>query len=211
VIVLFLHGWAFDRTVWGDVIGFLPGVECRVADRGYFGNPCALDAPGDTLVVAHSLGAMQALANLPAHCRGMVAINGFERFSAATDWPGIAPRVLQRMLARLDEDPASVVNEFRMRCGTVAQDGPADLAALRADLTMLRDGDTRAAAAAWRLPLITLEADDDPIVPQSLRDAAFAAVPGRVRLRRATGGHLLPLADPATCAATIRDALDALR
>lgn len=211
MILLFVHGWGFDQTVWQGVTALLPELDCRVADRGYFGEPCAPACDGDTLVIAHSLGAMRMLAAPPAHCRGIVAINGFERFSADGDWPGIAPRVLDRMQVRLEPAPAAVVSEFRARCGAAAADGPMRTDTLRNDLALLRDGDARDAAARWTLPLVTLEAEDDPILPPALRDAAFASVPGRVRLRQPTGGHLLPVTDPAACAAAIKDLMEAVR
>ena len=197
--------------MWRDVIALLPELDCRVADRGYFGAACAPAVDDDTLVIAHSLGAMQMLASPPLTCRGMVAINGFERFSAYADWPGVPPRVLDRMLARLEQAPAAVVSEFRARCGAAAADGPLRTDTLRDDLALLRNGDARDAAARWTLPLVTLEAEDDPILPPALREAAFASVAERVRLRRPVGGHLLPVSDPAACVAAIRDLMEAVR
>lgn len=210
VILQFLHGWAFDRTLWQGVTALLPQFDCRIADRGYFGAPDVAECAEDVVAVAHSLGTMHLLAAPPPRCRGLIAINGFDRFSAATDFSGVAPRVLDRMLARLAETPETVVREFRQRCGTDAPVGPLAPAVLRADLALLRDGDCRAQAARWAAPIVLLEAEDDPILPPALRGAVFASASRLDRLRRPTGGHLLPATAPAACAAAIRELVDSL-
>lgn len=210
MILLFWHGWAFDRTVWQGVTALLPEFDCRLADRGYFGTPDQPDCGDDAVVVAHSLGTMHVLAAPPPRCRGLVAINGFDRFSAAANFPGVAPRVLDRMMARLDDSPAAVVREFRQRCGAEGPVGPLVPDVLRADLAVLRDGDCRAQAARWDAPIVLVEAEDDPILPPALRGAVFASAPRLHRQRQATGGHLLPVSAPAACAAAIRELVDLL-
>jgi pimeloyl-[acyl-carrier protein] methyl ester esterase len=47
---------------------------------------------------------------------------------------------------------------------------------------------------------LVLQADDDPLLPGTLRHASFAGAP---RHSLAEGGHLLPLTQPAWCAARI--------
>jgi len=208
VILRFVHGWGFDRTLWEAVIALLAEHQCQVEDRGYFGAPESPPSTGEFLAVTHSLGTLHALAAPAPHCRGLIAINGFDRFSAAPGFPGIAERVLERMLHRHETDPAATLGEFRMRCGAPPPGAKLDRAALHRDLLMLRSMDCR--AGPFPSPLVTLEAEDDPLLPLPLRDAVFASAPGRVRLRRPAGGHLLPLTAPAACAAAIRDVLDSL-
>ena len=210
MILLFQHGWAFDRTLWQGVTALLPEHDCRLADRGYFGAPHLPDCADDMIVVTHSLGTMHALVAPPPRCRGLVAINGFDRFSAAEGFPGVPLRVLDRMAARLAESPDQVVREFRQHCGTDASVGPLVPAALQADLALLRDGDCRADAARWTAPIVLLEAKDDPILPPGLRSAVFASAPRLHRVSQPTGGHLLPVTAPAACAAAIRNLVDTL-
>lgn len=210
MILLFLHGWAFDRTLWQGVTALLPQFDCRLADRGYFGAPQMPDCADDVIAITHSLGTMHLLAAPPPRCRGLVAINGFDRFSAAAGFPGVAPRVLDRMIARLSENPEAVVCDFRQRCGTDAPVGPLAPEVLRADLALLRDGDCRAQAARWHTPIVLLEAGDDPILPLALRSAVFASAPRVHRISQAAGGHLLPVTAPAACAAAIRKLVESL-
>ena len=210
MILLFMHGWAFDRTLWQGVTAQLPEFDCRLADRGYFGAASMRDCPDQMIVVAHSLGTMHVLAAPPPHCRGLVAINGFDRFSAGEGFPGVPLRVLDRMNARLAASPDAVVREFRQRCGTDAPAGPLAIAGLQQDLALLRDGDCRADAARWNAPIVLLEAEDDPILTPALRAAVFASAPRLHRVRQPTGGHLLPVTEPAACAAAIRELVDLL-
>ena len=208
MIIRFVHGWGFDRSLWDGVIALLPEHDFRCEDRGYFGAPAEAAIAGEHLAVTHSLGTLHALAGPAPGCRGLLAINGFDRFGAAPEFPGVALRVLDRMLQRLAAAPAAVVGEFRARCGAPPAAGAPDLPALQRDLLMLRNTDCR--AGPWPARLHTLEADDDPLLPLAMRDAVFASTPHRLRLRQPTGSHLLPLTAPAACAAAIRDLLDKL-
>lgn len=200
--LLFLHGWGFDASVWEPLRAHLDGWEILAVDAGYFGRPAAPVRPPAYVAVAHSLGAMRSLEE-GAGCCGRVLINGFARFSAAGDFPaGVAPRVLERMLARLAADPAAVAGDFRRRCGADAPlpaGGLAD-AALAADLRYLRDGDGREAWAGSRVPARILAGDADPVVPPALTRASF----GDAIVWCAGGGHLLPLTHPEWCAGHIR-------
>ncbi len=208
MIIRFVHGWGFDRSLWDRVVALLPEHDCRREDRGYFGDSVEAPIAGEHLAVTHSLGTLHALAAPAPECRGMLAINGFDRFAAAPDFPGVALRVLDRMLQRLAAAPAAVVGEFRARCGSPPAAGVPDLLRLHCDLLMLRNMDCH--AGPWLAPLHTLEADDDPLLPPQMRDALFASAPQRLRLRQPAGRHLLPLTAPAACAAAIRDVLDKL-
>ena len=197
--LLFMHGWAFDASLWRDVAPRLASVRCVTADRGYFGDPVIPGADGPVIVVAHSLGAMRALFSLPDDCRGLIAINGFDRFVAGPDSPGVAGRIVDRMLDRLASEPDQMVRDFRLRCGEAEPFGPANVGRLQTDLQFLREGDCRTRAAAAPFPILSLQGASDPILPAALRGAAFA---GCARLQTGTcrdGGHLLPLTHPDWC------------
>lgn len=201
--LLFIHGWAFDASLWRDVAPRLASLRCVTADRGYFGEPVIPEADGPVVVVAHSLGAMHALSSLPGVCRGLVAINGFDRFVAGPDNPGVAGRIVDRMLDRLASEPDEVVRDFRRRCGEDEGFGPVNAERLRADLQFLRDGDCRTRTAAAPFPILSLHGASDPVLPPALRGAAFA---GSARLETGTcrdGGHLLPLTHADWCARMI--------
>ena len=200
--LLFLHGWAFGADLWHAVTPLLDH-ECLVADRGYFGASAWPRANGPTVVVAHSLGAMLALRDLPEQCRGLVAVNGFDSFAALADRPGVSARVLERMLVRFEEAPERVVADFRRNAGGEEAPAIADRALLREDLAFLRDGDCRAPTRAADFPVLSLQGGCDAIVPPALRECAFEGAADLRRAICAEGGHLLPLTHPRTCADAI--------
>lgn len=198
MILLLRHGWGFDAGFWDELAAALPAWRIVRDDRGYFGAAAEPDLAEPHIVVAHSFGAMRALAQPSAACRGLVAINGFDRFT-----PGISRRVVDRMIARFEHEPAAVLAEFRRRCGDERPFGSADAGRLQGDLVMLRDGDCSAAAAALPMPILSLQGALDPLLPAPMREQAFAA--GLVVERRIHphGGHLLPFTQAAWCARAV--------
>src|SRR5512139_4304142 len=100
--------------MWQALAERLSGHETLFDERGYFGGQVApARENGPCVVIAHSLGVMRALQELPPGCLGLIAINGFDRFTAKGASPGLAPRILDRMIARLADDPCDVVAQFR--------------------------------------------------------------------------------------------------
>ena len=202
MILRFHHGWGFAANFWDEVVRLLPEWRTERDDRGYFGQAKTLESDEPHLAVAHSFGAMRVLLGGPARCLGLVAINGFDRFAARSGEPGIAPRVLDRMIARFDDAPDAVCGDFRRRCGSAAPFGPVAPAPLREDLVALRDLDLTNARPGY--PILALQGAQDAILPPAMRDNAFAAAPHVMRMTHPTGGHLLPLTEPVHCAAAIR-------
>lgn len=208
--LLFVHGWGFDASFWNPLRAALGNPAGAAADLGYFGAPFVPRLGGPVLVVTHSLGAMLVLVDPPPGCVGLVAINGFDRFGAGPGFPGVPQRVIDRMHARFRTAPRDVVAEFRRRCGSDAGFETPRTERLAEHLTLLRDGDARSRAAAWALPLLVLEGEDDPILPPELRERAFAGAPQRERRLRSGGGHALPLTSPDWCAGQVRKLLVAV-
>lgn len=206
MMLRFLHGWGLDARMWDRLAALLPEFKTAQVDRDYFDRAPTPSPTSERaeLLVTHSFGTLLALRDPPPGCRGLVAINGFDRFTAGDDAPGIAPRIVERMLARFAEDPAAVVADFRKRCGDEEPFGDLALDRLRDDLAALRDWDCRAQAAELALPILSLQGGADPILPSAMRDAVFAGAALVERVTQPEGGHLLPLTDPAFCAAHIR-------
>lgn len=203
--LLFVHGWAFDASVWAPLRAELADWPQAAADAGYFGAAHAPAIDGPVIAVGHSLGVLRLLRGLPPSCLGLVSINGFPRFAAGPDFgAGVPRRMLDRMHKRLAADPRAVLQDFRLRCGHEAAFGEPGLPALGRDLEALRDEDQRAALAALPVPLLVLAGQDDPIVPAAMTQAAFADPPDAEVHWREQGGHLLPLSDAAWCASRIR-------
>ena len=197
----FVHGWGFDSSVFDGLRVNFPG--CRVLERGYFGASTGALPDEDFVAVTHSFGTMRLLAALPSTCRGIVAINGFDRFCAGPDFPGVPLRIIDRMIARFSDAPRQVVAEFRNRCGCDEPFGSMDEERLRTDLAALRDGDCRKHVARSGLPFLSLQGGRDPILPPEMRCAVFAQAGRCERITLENSGHLLPLQEPATCAEAI--------
>ena len=100
-----------------------------------------------------------------------------------------------------------VLGEFRRKCGETTVPARMNTDLLQSHLRLLRDGDERGRAARWAGPILSLQGGDDPILPEGLRSAAFSGAADLRRVGRPDGGHLLPVTQPAWCAAQIRDLL----
>lgn len=199
--LLFVHGWGFDRTFWAPLAALLPQWPHAIDDRGYFGAPHDARIDGPCVAVTHSFGTMRVLAAPPPGLAGIIAVNGFERFTALPGRPGVPVRVLDRMLRRFEIEPRTVLTEFHRSCGSEATFGEIEIAPapLHADLLRLRD----AAPPIPRVPILALHGGRDPLLPAAMREATFAGA--RVsRMNHDTGGHLLPLEAPQLCAEAVR-------
>jgi pimeloyl-[acyl-carrier protein] methyl ester esterase len=197
-----VHGWGFDRSVWRALRPTL-GAPVAMSDPGCFA-PDQLGVESDgrpVIAIGHSLGFASLLRQPPPDLAGMVAINGFACFTARPDLPeGTPRRVVERMIARFDQTPAAVLDEFRRRCGaTEPYPGEPDLPRLRMGLADLRDRDERPALRALPVPILALAGEADPIVPATLTRATFDPVPHARLVWQERGGHLLPLTAPAWC------------
>jgi pimeloyl-[acyl-carrier protein] methyl ester esterase len=206
VKLIFVHGWGFDSSIWDELAQNFSDrghSDCGFSERGYFGAPGEPELVGDFVAVTHSFGTMRFLAASRPGCRGIVAINGFDRFTATGDFTGVAARMVERMIARFGDAPDDLLSDFRKRCGSDASFGAIDGALLLEDLTALRDGDCRSEAARCGQPILSLQGACDPILPPAMREAVFAGAARCERRILESGGHLLPLQEPATCADAI--------
>ncbi|MBO9723007.1 MAG: alpha/beta hydrolase [Novosphingobium sp.] len=203
--LLFAHGWGFDRSFWTPLADLLADLPLEIDDRGYFGSPEVVAMDGPCLAVTHSFGTMRVLIDPPEGLLGVLAINGFERFSASSGYPGVPVRVLDRMLRRFGEEPRAVLAEFRRQCGAEAAFGEIDAALLHDDLVRLRDEETSLPA----VPIVSLQGARDPLLPEAMRAQVFRNAAVR-RIECETGGHLLPLEVPEFCAQVVRDMIEAL-
>ncbi|CAB3637854.1 alpha/beta fold hydrolase [Achromobacter pestifer] len=199
--LLFVHGWAFDASVWAPLRAELMDWPHAVADAGYFGPAQIPKIDGPVVAIGHSMGVLRLLRGLPPACTGLVSLNGFPRFGAGPGFDaGVPRRMLDRMLKRFSVEPTAVLQDFRQRCGDATAFGPPRLEPLVQDLQALRDEDQRDALAALPVPLLILTGQDDPIVPTPMTQAAFDGRPDDERHDREHGGHLLPVSDAPWCA-----------
>lgn len=205
MIFRFLHGWGFDASIWDAVIVQLSDFRIELLDRGYFGRPSSAVDHGANIIVTHSFGTMLALHEMPlTDCLGLIAINGFDRFTTSIDAPAVPERVVERMLTRFQQKPRVVLEEFHQRCGYEGKTGARDDDLLAQDLKALRDWDCRAETSKFAAPILSLQGGSDPILPPAMRKNLFASAPVVDRVTYPSGGHLLPLAEPLFCAERIR-------
>lgn len=199
--LLFLHGWGFDASIWAPLRAALPEYDAMAWDRGYFASPTAPEIEGPVLAIGHSLGALLLAAGAPKLSIGLIAINGFDRF---TGDEAVPTRIVERMRKRFAEAPAEVLADFRTRCGADAAPPIFDATMLAADLDLLAEADARNVFGA---PVLALHGADDPILTSQMRGLVFA---GAVRETFPEAGHLLPLTHSGWCADRIRAFADTL-
>lgn len=201
--LLFVHGWGFDATLWDRLDPLLPSWQSERVDRGYFGAPHEPRFEGPFIAITHSFGTLRVLLDPPPGCRGIAAINGFDRFVAGQDGIGVSARVLDRMIARFGVDARAVLAEFRRRCGCNQPFEVNDTSRLREDLLALRETDGRECAGGLSFPILSIQGDADPILPAALREDCFGSASLVSRATSPHGGHLLPVTDPRFCAEQI--------
>jgi pimeloyl-[acyl-carrier protein] methyl ester esterase len=200
VNVHFVHGWGFGPSVWERLAPLLPNMRMSFFDGGYFGPPTTTFPQAPAIWITHSFGTLLALAAIPRTCRALVAINGFDCFVSGDGAVGVAPRILDRMLERFESDPAGVLSDFRRRCGSEEPVHDAQTEQLARDLLALRDTDCRENAASLSIPVLSLQAAQDPIVTADMRSRTLHTIANIRHRVHPTAGHLLPTLDPKWCA-----------
>ncbi|GBQ11071.1 alpha/beta hydrolase [Komagataeibacter rhaeticus] len=205
--IIFMHGWAFDPTVWEQTRAALGPMETRCLDFGFFSPRADLDLPARPYVgVGHSLGALWLLRHHGPHCRGLLLINGFSRFGAGPDFAdGISPRIIARMRTGLRHAPEGMLRTFRQRAG-INTPVPPHIACDRLEqgLAALMDMDCRPDLRHAPCPVHVMAGTHDAIAPPGLTRACFPPH-GPVLTRWLDAGHLLPLTHAADCARAITD------
>jgi len=197
--IVLVHGWGYDASLWDAVRAHLKA-EATTLDLGFHGArvtvPRGPTFAEPVIAIGHSLGALWWLTQGEIRWRKLLAINGFPRFTEATDYaPAVAPRLLARMRQQFARDPVTVLADFHARCGGHAPTGTPNLARLAAGLDWLAERDGRATLAARRADVVALVGTHDPIVPAAMSAMAF----GETESIDAPG-HLLPVTHPELCA-----------
>jgi pimeloyl-[acyl-carrier protein] methyl ester esterase len=200
-LILFVHGWGYDTSLWDPVRAMLGEVPSTVLDLGYFGTAKTAQPRGVTLLVGHSLGFLwlarqSALKHVP-----LVGINAFPRFTEAEDYrPAVAARVLERMKRRVVSDTRSVLEDFWMRAGATGPDTAPNKAALAEGLDHLAAWDARENLASRASPTRLIAGEEDAIVPAAMTEMAFKDSD----VVWLPGGHALPRTHAADIARLIR-------
>ncbi|MGK2923004.1 MAG: alpha/beta fold hydrolase [Methyloceanibacter sp.] len=193
---VFVHGWGFNAGVWADMGAYLPVSAITLIDLGFVaGGPASHeDWPDDAIAVGHSLGLMWLLKEGKGSFKGLVSIQGFDRFSPHVPEGRVA--ALKRGLAR---DPGGTMAAFWRSCGApdFAPTEALNVARLDEGLDWLMHWDAEAAKKRLQCPILTLAARDDVIVPPAMSEAVWGT---ENIVWSPDGGHILPLRHPDWCA-----------
>ena len=206
--LVFAHGWSFDAAFWRPLYQALGQPDAVFVERGYGGAPAVTALPEDPFfLIGHSAGVLWALTRHLPRCRGIIALNGFSRFSQSEDFaPGIPKRVLARMRSRLASAAEETVTQFRQQFEPFLPcDTALDKQALETGLTDLLEADGREAARQWGRALTAIHGAQDELVSTAMHEASFPEATRHVM----EGGHLLPVTAPHACADLIAEILKA--
>lgn len=194
--LVFVHGWGFHAGIWIDVVARVPTAKITLVDLGFVAGgavnqDCWTD---DAIAVGHSLGVMWLLKEAEGRFKGLVSVQGFDRFCPHV--PGSRVTALKRGLAR---DPAGTMRAFWRSCGApdFADGAALNVAALENGLDWLMHWNAEAAKKRLQCPVLTLASRDDPIVPEAMSEAVWGA---EKIVWSPDAGHVLPIKHPDWCA-----------
>jgi pimeloyl-[acyl-carrier protein] methyl ester esterase len=115
------HGWGFDRHCWEPWVQRFAtiGVTLRAADRGYFGAEQSWEfGPASyNILVTHSYGLHWCPAAQRRSADLLICLAGFAAFHPEEGAAGRrSRRLMARMLAAFETEPAAVLEEFWRNC-----------------------------------------------------------------------------------------------
>lgn len=198
---VFVHGWGFNACLWTGLLGRLADAKVSLIDLGFVagGPEASRDWPSDaitedTIAIGHSLGVLWLLKERRGPFKGLVSVQGFDRY--CPHMPHARVAALKRGLAR---DPGGTLQAFWRACGAPDFAGPEALnvARLNEGLDWLMHWDAEDAKKSLRCPILTLGACDDVIVPPAMSETVWGAETIRWS---PDGGHVLPFRHPDWCA-----------
>ncbi|MDJ0514617.1 MAG: alpha/beta fold hydrolase [Methyloceanibacter sp.] len=195
-----VHGWGFNSSIWGPLIAQLGEAETTVLDLGFVGRANGSEIgewPENAIAVGHSLGVLWLLRRGGGRFRGLVSIQGFDRYC-----PHIPKSRVVALKRGIDRDPASTMEAFWASCGAPGFAPSSDLNAdrLRDGLDWLIQWDAEDARKSLRCPILSLATRDDVIVPPAMTEVIW----GKDNVVwRPEGGHVLPWKSPEWCAAHV--------
>ena len=215
--ILCVHGWACRPAVWGPMNRRLAELlsdrqpELVCADLGFYSDPVLPEGHFD-LAIGHSLGLLWLLDNRLVSFDRLISINGFTRFSAATDFQcGWPQRVLQRMQKQLARDSRMAISDFfeksaatRFVGDEISVEHP-DTERLNWGLEALINGDGREQWGSFTGPRRVIAASADAVVPVELTNHCFSNCD--IQWLK-SDCHLTPLLFPEICAALVRELIE---
>jgi len=195
-----VHGWGFNASIWAKMVPLLGDADVTLVDlRFVAGAPeSRKDWPDDdAIAVGHSLGVLWLLKQQTRRFKGLVSIQGFDRFC-----PHVPPARVAALKRGLARDPGGTLRAFWRSCGAtdVADPAALDVARLGEGLDWLMHWDAEDVKADLQCSVLALAARDDAIVPPAMTEAVWQ---GQSVIWSPDGGHVLPMRHPDWCARNV--------
>ncbi|HUW73825.1 MAG TPA: alpha/beta hydrolase [Methyloceanibacter sp.] len=191
-----VHGWGFDTSIWTPLVARLPKADVTRVDLGFLSDTAKdrSDWPDDAIAIGHSLGVLWLLKEKEGRFRGLISVQGFDRYC-----PHVPEARVAALRRGLDSDPGGTLRAFWRSCGAPDFADPAvlNVPRLREGLDWLMHWDAEAAKKRLQCPILTLAAKDDAIVSPAMSEAVWGQ---NTILWSPDGGHVLPLRHPDWCA-----------
>ena len=190
--IVFVHGWGFGPDIWHPLSGHLNGNHHYINLEFIEGFAHSDTIPDTPVVIAHSLGVLWALKNIP-HPAAFISIAGFKNFTSHR--PVSALRAMRRQLR---SDPGGLMAGFWTECAT-----PLTYDVKRLNGPRLAEGldwltGWNAAVQKIDCPVLPFAAKNDTILSKNTTLKEWRSVHWSN-----DGGHMLPLNKPQWCAKTI--------
>jgi pimeloyl-[acyl-carrier protein] methyl ester esterase len=192
-----VHGWGFNASIWEPFTARLGENEVTLLDLGFVDgdqNPGPQGWPDEAIAIGHSLGVLWLLKHGGGRFRGLVSIQGFDRYCPH------APKSRVVALKRgIERDPAETMKAFWQSCGvpSFAPASAINVERLREGLDWLIQWNAEDAKKSLGCPLLSLATRDDVIVPPAMTETIWGKE-NVVWLPE--GGHALPCKFPKWCA-----------
>lgn len=217
--VLLASGWATPNAIWSPTQLRLERLCAPIPVEWYFLDD--VDSVDDSkrwdLAAGHSAGLLRLLMLPWLTARAVVSISGFTRFCQGADFEaGWHPRIVQRMIRQLTEDPSRVLTDFwakghategksaRPPAPFSLETTLARVDALGGALEMLRNADGRVAWKSQSGHRCVIAGTDDRIVSAAHTVAGFGDEVEWI----GTDSHWLPWDYPETCALLLHETLN---
>jgi pimeloyl-ACP methyl ester carboxylesterase len=206
------HGWGFSETCWRGWLKLISS-PCILGNRGYWGAPKPVDTPfpeSGFVLVCHSLGLHFLSHELLSSAALLVVIGGFAHFHGNDAAAGrFTRRHIQRMLSRIESDPAGLLRDFYRDCA--CPDWPTDerrmdTALLTRDLILLDQSRLSEDHCQGLPPALLIHGREDRIVRPERAEELAALIKGSQTTIIDNAGHGLPFTHPGLCLDLIRDA-----
>ena len=195
-----VHGGGFNASSRTPRIPHLGVAETTMVDLGFVqgaDHSSDTDWPNDAIAVGHSLGVLWLLKHGGGRFRGLVSIQGFDRYC-----PHVPKARVVALKRGIDRDPAGTMEAFWRSCGApgFAPTSALNLDRLHEGLDWLIQWDAKDIRKSLRCPALSLATRDDVIVPPAMTETIW----GKENVVwLPDGGHVLPIRFPVWCAAHV--------